>query len=95
MNMKNNKRVRVVISGKVQGVFFRVETKKAADRLNIYGWVKNLKDSTVEAVFEGENENINQMLNWCNQGALLSEVDNVFVSIEKYKCEFLDFHISY
>ncbi len=95
MDMENNRRVKVVISGKVQGVFFRVETKKAADRFNIYGWVKNLKDSTVSAVFEGEYENVDKMLNWCSQGSLLSEVDNVSVSIEQDKGEFLDFQIFY
>jgi len=51
--MENKVRAHAIISGRVQGVFFRMETKRAADRLGAKGWVRNLKDGSVEAVFEG------------------------------------------
>ena len=52
--MKDKVRAHATISGRVQGVFFRMETKRAADRFGVSGWVRNLRDGTVEALFEGE-----------------------------------------
>ena len=71
------KRVHLFISGQVQGVFFRACTKVKAEELSLCGWVKNLEDGRVEAVFEGEPEMIKQMLNWCDQGSPASQVDKV------------------
>jgi len=71
------KRFRVFISGRVQGVFFRIFTQKKAKSLGLSGWVKNLPDGRVEAVFEGEPEMIKQMLNWCDQGSPASQVDKI------------------
>ncbi|MCX6664863.1 MAG: acylphosphatase [Euryarchaeota archaeon] len=71
-------RVHVRISGKVQGVFFRAHTKQKAEQIGITGWVKNTSDGKVEAVFEGEEPCIQEMLNWCRHGpshALVEKVD--------------------
>jgi acylphosphatase len=69
--------VYVVISGEVQGVWFRASTKKKADELGITGWVRNTPDGKVEAVFEGDENQLNIMIKWCHQGPPLSKVEKV------------------
>jgi len=76
--MSDKIQIKVVIRGRVQGVFYRVETKKKADQLNIKGYVKNLPDGSVEAVFEGNNAVVNKMLDWCDQGPPAASVENIF-----------------
>jgi acylphosphatase len=88
------KRVHVFISGRVQGVFFRAYTRNEALRLGLTGWVKNLPNSQVEAIFEGETSQLEQMVAWCYEGppyALVKEVKTVW---EKYTGEFDTFSIS-
>ena len=77
------KRVHVFITGVVQGVFFRVYTKKKAEELEMWGWVKNLVDGRVEAVFEGPDKKIKEMISWCWEGSPMSRVKNVEVVWEK------------
>lgn len=89
------KRVHVFISGRVQGVFFRAETQRAAMGLNLTGWVRNVADGRVEAVFEGENANVEKMLVWCHHGPSASRVQEVVVEKEIYIGEFTDFGIKY
>ncbi len=89
------KRVHVFISGKVQGVFFRAYTKQKADELRVKGWVRNLPDGRVEAVFEGEDHKVDQMVKWCWEGSPLSKVENVEIREEEYKGEFKNFEIRY
>ncbi len=93
--MENKVRVHVVISGRVQGVFFRLETKQAADRYGVFGWVKNQRDGTVAAVFEGPKENVASLLDWCKQGPPLANVKTVDLKWEDYKGEFDSFEITY
>ena len=69
----------VIISGRVQGVWFRTSTRDKAEQLGLTGWVKNTVDGCVEAVFEGEEERIEEMINWCHQGPPLAEVGNIEV----------------
>jgi acylphosphatase len=88
-------RVRVYISGMVQGVFFRHETKKRALRQGISGWVRNLEDGRVEALFEGETEAIEKMLNFCRNGPPGADVQNLDVNTETWKGEFRDFTVKY
>lgn len=76
------KRVHVVISGKVQGVGFRASTRRRANNLELAGWVKN-RENDVEAVFEGEKENIEEMLEWCQKGPSLARVMDVEVEEEE------------
>ena len=89
------KRVRVLISGRVQGVFFRMETESAAERYGVYGWVRNRRDGTVEALFEGDSSNVDEMLQWCSKGPPTAIVKNVQATEESYQGEFTDFTIRY
>jgi acylphosphatase len=68
-----------VIRGRVQGVFFRAETRDRARSLGLSGWVRNVPDGTVEAIFEGDRERIKSILGWCRQGPALAQVDEVQV----------------
>ena len=71
------KRVHVYIRGRVQGVFFRAETQRTAKNYTLTGWVRNMPDGRVEAIFEGEDEIVNKMIQWCHKGppaALVREV---------------------
>ena len=69
--------VQVIISGRVQGVFFRAETRKAAETRHLSGYVRNMPDRTVEALFQGRRPDIDDMLDWCRKGSPLSDVDRV------------------
>ncbi|PMP66237.1 MAG: acylphosphatase [Thermodesulfobacterium geofontis] len=89
------KRVHVFISGKVQGVWFRSYTEAEAKKLGIKGWVRNLPDGRVEAVFEGEDSAVDKMVTWCHKGSPYAKVENVEVIEEPYKGEFTDFKIRY
>jgi len=62
-------RVHVFVSGRVQGVFFRSETKRKPDNYGVKGWVRNLTDSRVEAVFEGEEEAAKALVKFCKRGS--------------------------
>ncbi len=93
--METNVRAHVVISGRVQGVFFRAETQSAAQRLGVSGWVRNRFDGTVEALFEGPEETVKKAVDWCWQGSPMSHVSNVSVQWEKYSGEFDNFSITY
>jgi acylphosphatase len=76
-------RARVVVRGRVQGVFFRVETRDRARSLGLSGWVRNTPDGSVEAVFEGDRERIESMLAWCRRGPSLARVDEVEAAWEE------------
>jgi acylphosphatase len=89
------KRVRVKIFGEVQGVFFRANTKEKADELGIKGWVRNLPDGSVEALFEGEDQAVNEIINWCKKGPIGARVEKVEIKEEKFKNEFKKFSIIY
>ena len=93
--METKTRAKAIISGRVQGVFFRMETKRAADRLGVKGWVRNLKDGTVEAVFEGNQDQVQGGLDWCRQGPPHAAVDDVKVTWHEYAGEFDGFQIVY
>jgi acylphosphatase len=95
INMTDKISVRVMISGRVQGVCFRMETKRVADSHNVSGWVRNNRDGSVEAVFEGEKEAVDSVVTWCKKGPPLSEVSSVKVVEKGYKNEFKGFDIVY
>ena len=75
----NVARARAVISGRVQGVFFRAEARQRARSLGLAGWVQNRADGAVEVAFEGPKEAVESMLRWCNQGPAAARVDAVDV----------------
>jgi len=83
----------ILVSGKVQGVFFRSGVKKIADELHIFGWVRNIDDGRVEAVFEGEQVNVEKMIEWCRKGPSYANVKGVQVIPEEFKGEFKDFSV--
>jgi len=87
--------VRAVIAGRVQGVFFRMETRKAAQRNGVFGWVKNKKDGTVEALFEGDKERVDSVLEWCRKGPPLSVVERVSLNQEEFTGRYNSFDITY
>ena len=88
-------RAHVFISGRVQGVFFRAYTKDNADKLGVKGFVRNLRDGRVEAVFEGDEEAVKKMIAWCHHGPPAARVEKVDVKFEEYKGEFDSFEIRY
>ena len=82
-------RAHIFVSGLVQGVFFRHRTKQLADSLNVKGWVKNLHDGRVEAVFEGEEDSVRKLVDFCKTGPRGAYVTNIDVLFENFKNEFL------
>lgn len=89
------KRVHVYISGRVQGVFFRAETKDTARAFKLTGWVRNMSDGRVEALFEGKADNVDKMLEWCHIGPPAARVEEVIKLEETYIGEFRDFSVKY
>jgi len=89
------KRVHVKISGRVQGVFFRARTRSQAESLGLTGWVRNLHDGSVEALFEGDDYEVNSMVSWCRKGPSMARVTDVEISEEPYRGEFKDFKIDF
>jgi acylphosphatase len=75
-------RAHVVVSGRVQGVFFRAETRDRATSLGVAGWVRNTPGGTVEAVFEGDRRRVESMVEWMRRGPPLARVDDVQVAWE-------------
>ncbi len=73
---------KALVSGKVQGVWFRRATQKEAMALGIYGYAKNLDSGEVEVLLVGEAEKVNSLLRWLWQGSDGSRVDNVLVTDE-------------
>lgn len=93
--MAENVRAHVIITGRVQGVAFRADTRWAAQRHEVFGWVRNRPDGSVEAVIEGEKARVEKMLGWCRQGPALARVDDVKLAWEPYTGEFTQFSITF
>ena len=74
------KAIRIIVTGKVQGVFFRQHTKQIAGRLNIKGFVQNRSDGSVYIEAEGEEESMEQFIESCKQGSPQSSVEKISVS---------------
>ena len=85
----------IFISGMVQGVFFRSETRHEAKKRGVKGWVRNISDGGVEAVFEGEQENVKELVEFCRRGPPGARVTGIDVIWENYTGEFRDFEIRY
>jgi len=88
-------RTHVLVSGRVQGVFFRSETESEARSRNVKGWIRNLRNGGVEAVFEGEKEDVEELIRFCHHGPAGARVTNVKVIGEEYTGEFRDFKTRY
>lgn len=76
-------RVRVHVSGRVQGVAYRANTEAEANERGVDGWVRNRNDGRVEAVFESDRETVERMVQWCHTGSPRAEVDDVNVAYEE------------
>ncbi|NIC00620.1 acylphosphatase [Halobacterium sp. R2-5] len=77
--MSERTRARVFVSGKVQGVYYRATTREQATDRGVDGWVRNLRDGRVEAVFEGLEDDVEAMVEWCHEGSPAARVDDVEV----------------
>ena len=93
--MEEKARAYLIVSGRVQGVFFRAETQKAATIFGVYGWVRNRRDGTVEAVVEGATNDVISLINWCKTGPPISRVAKVEVTWQDYQDEFGKFGVRY
>lgn len=89
------KRLLISIVGKVQGVTYRGNTKKYAESLNIKGWVKNNSDGAVSIVAEGEEEKLQQLVEWCEEGPRYANVKKISTSWENYIGDLHGFDIIY
>lgn len=90
-----NVRAHVLISGHVQGVFFRASTQRQASICGVKGWVRNLPDGQVEALFEGDQAAVERVLAWCRAGPANAYVSDVDVRYEAYRGEFTRFSVRY
>ncbi len=88
-------RAHILVSGRVQGVLFRDGIKRKAKNLGLAGWVRNLQSGQVEAVFEGEKDKVEQIINWARRGPILAKVEELEVDWQECKGEFSDFEIKF
>jgi len=93
--MSKRIRAHLLIEGRVQGVFFRAYTQEEARKRALTGWVRNLYDGRVEAVFEGEEKEVRSIIGWCHSGPTRAVVTNVSVDIEEHKGEYQDFTVRF
>lgn len=89
------KQVHLIISGRVQGVLFRSNTKNQADKLEITGWVKNLPNGSVEITAQGKRETLDNLISWCKAGPLFAKVEKLKVKWQKPSDFFQTFEIIY
>ncbi len=87
------RRVRIKVYGKVQGVFFRYSAKELADRLGVKGFAKNNFDGTVEVLAEGNDTEVNQIVEFCKQGPEMSRVEKIELKEEKVRGDYDKFEI--
>ncbi|MEM5871841.1 MAG: acylphosphatase [Candidatus Aenigmatarchaeota archaeon] len=90
-----NARVHLLISGKVQGVFFRANTRKVANEIGVTGWVRNVPNGMVEVVAEGRKNQLDRLIEFCKKGPEGAKVEDIEINWEKYKGEFKDFEIKF
>ena len=88
-------RIRLLVTGKVQGVFFRQTLKVMAKKNDIFGWVKNLEDGRVEAVLEGDEDKVSILVKWVHRGPANARVEDVNTYNEKFTREFSTFDVLY
>ena len=88
-------RAHIIVNGLVQGVFFRANTRDMAKRLGLTGWVRNMRDGSVEVIAEGEREGIDQLIEWCRHGPPSSRIDSVSKEFSEATGEFTGFKIDY
>ena len=87
------KRIQLIVRGRVQGVFFRASTQREARRLGITGWVRNRNDGSVEMLAEGDEDAVKELASWANHGPSAARVDSVDIRLRCYTGEFSEFAI--
>jgi len=88
-------RAHILVLGRVQGVFFRENTQRKAKKLGVNGWIKNLSDGKVEAVFEGDKKSVGKIISWAKRGPILARVEGIDIEWQEYIEEFTEFEIRY
>ena len=91
----NSKRIHLLIRGRVQGVYFRQGMMETAEKNNVLGWVQNLSDNRVEAILEGNDSNVDAVIEWAYFGPAGAVVDELKIIEENYIGEFSEFNIRY
>jgi len=86
-------RVHIIVSGRVQGVGYRNNTFKQAKKIGVNGWVRNLGDGKVEAVFEGGKQEVEKIINWAKKGPLFANISDFKIEWQEPKEEFKNFEI--
>lgn len=88
-------RAGIIVTGRVQGVFYRAAACEKAQGMNLTGWVRNKSDGSVEIMAEGEKENIQSLIEWCRIGPPRASVRDISVKWQEYKNEYDTFHVTY
>ena len=91
----DNIRFRLIIEGRVQGVWFRDSTRRQAIGLGVTGWAKNRLDGGVEVLAEGPEDKVRQLVTWCHYGPSHARVTDVYETREEWQGEFVSFDIVY
>ncbi len=91
----SKERVRIIVHGKVQGVFYRARTIETAIDLKVNGWVMNRVDGKVEVVAEGERVKLENLVNWCRKGPKHAHITELEIFWEPFLDEFKDFKVQY
>jgi acylphosphatase len=86
-------RIRLIVKGRVQGVYFRASTAQQARHLGLTGWVMNRHDGSVELVAEGRSDSIEELIDWCRRGPPGARVDEVDLQRREFQGEFNEFRI--
>lgn len=89
------KRIRIIVSGRVQGVCYRASTQEMALNLGLAGWVRNCHNGNVEAVFEGVPEKVDMAIDWCRTGPPSASVRNIEIHKDNGEDIFTSFKIRY
>ena len=85
--------VRLLVSGKVQGVYFRLTMQQIAIKNSVFGWVRNLADGRVESELEGNKDDVEKIIEWCKKGPENARVDDLKIDYLEYNGKFADFVI--
>ena len=88
-------RIRIIVTGKVQGVFFRQTLKAIARKNGVSGWVRNRKDGRVEAILEGDMSGVGRLVEWAHGGPANARVEDVEIRNEEYASKFAEFDVRY
>lgn len=88
-------RVRIIVHGRVQGVFFRAHTQEKASSLGLTGWVRNTEDGGVEALAEGDKKSLEALVSWCRKGPSAANVSSVDVEWARATGEYSHFRVTY